>query len=431
MLDKIKHYFLETLWNFSLREKTGKRRFFLKILRIAFLSVRGFIQDQCSLRASSLTYYTTMSIVPLFALAFFIAGGFGLYEKFREQILIRFPEQKEIFTELFKYADTLLDQTRGGIVASFGVIVLVFTVILLLSNLEGILNHIWGVKKLRTWWRIFTDYLALMVFAPIFYVVANSLSIFIVEELAGLIRELPLSSMAIGWLVFLINLIPYCLFWILFTVMYFFMPNTKVQLRSALLAGIFAGTLYLIVQWGYIYFQVGVSRYGAIYGSVTAIPLLLVWLQISWSLFLFGAELSYAHQTLEEHEYEKPIGQLSDRLKKLISLWILYLAIDHKVLTLEILTKEKIPKGLSKLLLRELVDCELLERDKNQYTPTERLSHARISDCLEMLETKGVNQFPFFKSEVFSSLELAMHEFETLVQSSPKNMRLKDVSHPT
>ncbi|MBU6446574.1 MAG: YihY/virulence factor BrkB family protein, partial [Verrucomicrobia bacterium] len=137
MLGKIKHYFLETLWNFSLDEKQGAPRFFYKWFRILFLSVRGFVEDQCSLRASSLTYYTIMSVVPVLALAFAITKGFGYYQHFRVQILTQFPEHQVVFTELFTYADTLLNQTRGGIVASFGIVVLILTVILLLSSLEG------------------------------------------------------------------------------------------------------------------------------------------------------------------------------------------------------------------------------------------------------------------------------------------------------
>lgn len=431
MFDKIKHYFLETLWNFSLSGKKGKSRFFLKTLRIAFLSLRGFIEDQCSLRASSLTYYTIMSIVPVFALAFAVTRGFGYYQNFRVQIFTQFPEHQIIVTELFRYADILLEQTRGGIVASFGLIFLVFTVILLLSSLEGVLNHIWGVKKLRTWWRIFTDYLAFMLLAPLFFIIANTFAVVVTEVSSEFIRMLPFSQMAIRWILFLVHLLPYCLFWILFTFIYFFMPNTKVQFRSALLAGVLAGSCYLILQWGYIHFLVGVSRYGAIYGSMAAIPLFLVWLQLSWALFLFGAELSYAHQTLEEHEYEKPIGRVSVHLKRLVSLWISYLAIQKGFLTIEDLAREEhIPKRLSKLLLRELVEAQILEMEKDRYVPAKKTSEMRISELLNAHETRGVNRFPFIDSKAFTTFEETLDEFQKTIQSHPQNMRLKDVPHP-
>lgn len=428
MVEKIKHYFLETLWNFSLSEQKGKKRFFYKWLRIFFLSLRGFIEDQCSLRASSLTYYTIMSIVPVLALAFLVAKGFGFYQHFRVQILAQFPEHKVVFTELFKYADILLEQTRGGIVAGFGVVVLVFTVVLLLSNLEGILNHIWGVGSLRTWWRLFTDYLAIMIFAPIFFIAANTLAVILVERAVSIIQAFPISQAAISWLVFLVHLLPYCLFWILFTFIYFVMPNIKVHFRSALLAGVLAGTGYLILQWGYIFFQIGVSRYGAIYGSVAAVPLLLVWLQLSWVLLLFGAELSYAHQFAEEYEYEGPIERISLHTKRLVSLWIAHLALQEGFLTLEAMAKRhQIPKGLAKQVLNDLAQAKILAKGKNGFVPSARLSEMRLSDCMKALEMQGEGRLPFMHPDAF--FEKALAEFEKIIESHPKNVRIKDVPH--
>ncbi|MBX7065658.1 MAG: YihY family inner membrane protein [Parachlamydiales bacterium] len=429
MIEKIKHYFLETLWNFSIYEKTGKKQFFYKWTRILFLSVRGFVEDQCSLRASSLTYYTIMSMVPVMALAFAVAKGFGLYQHFRVQILQQFPEHEVIFTELFKYADILLDQTRGSFIAGFGVILLIITAILMLSSLEGILNHIWGVNNLRTWWRIFTDYLAIMIFAPIFFIIANTMAVIVEERLSQIIHSFPISQTAISWLLFLVHLLPYCLFWILFTFIYFFIPNIKVHFRSAFLAGVIGGTAYLILQWGYIYFQVGVSRYGAIYGSMAAVPLFLVWLQLSWALLLFGVEISYAHQMAEEYEYERPIGRMSARMKKIISLWIAYLAVQEGFLSIEALAKHhKIPKGLSKQILQELADAKILAKGKNGYIPTERLFEMRLSDCLEALEMQGEDRFPFIKPDAF--FQKALVEFQKTIQTHPQNVRLKDVPHP-
>lgn len=430
MLDKIKTYFLETLWNFSLSQKRGRGRFFFKSLRIAFLSVRGFVEDQCSLRASSLTYYTAMSVVPVFALAFAVARGFGIYQNFRAQILSQFSEHQTILTELFGYAETLLEQTRGGIIASFGLVILGFSVILLLSNIEGILNHIWGVKSLRTWWRIFTDYLAIMILSPIFFIAATTVTLFAEEKITFLVRALPLAKGIIDGMVFFIHLLPYCFLWILFCLIYLIMPNVKVHFRSAFLAGVFAGTAYLILQWGYIKFQVGVSRYGSIYGSMAAIPLFLVWLQLSWALFLFGAEMSYAHQRLEEYEYENLIGKASARLKQLASLWALSIAVQNDFVTPEFLVKEYcIPKKFGKTLLEELVAAGLLIKGKNGFFPIEGAAQMRIFEALEKLEKRGMNRFPFMDSKALDIFEKAFEGFKTTLESHPQNIRIQDVPH--
>lgn len=431
MLDKIKHYFRDELWNFPLSREKGWRRFRLKWLRISYLAARGFYQDKCSLSASSLTYYTLMSIVPILAMAFAIAQGFGYHETFKAELLQRFQDQNAAFTELFKYADTFLEQARGGVIAGVGLVILFLAVTLLLINLEGILNHIWGVKKLRTWRRIISDYFALMLIGPIFFVVASSMAVFIVDHLEIGIRALPLTPWAITWLLFLVNVVPYCLFWILFTFIYLFMPNTKVHFRSACLAGLFAGCLYLVVQWGYIYFQIGASRYGAIYGSMAALPLFLIWIQLSWFLLLFGAEVSYAHQTLEEHEFEGRAERASHSFKRLLSLWIVHLVLKKGFLTQEILVKKyQIPTSLVKPILQQLVDCHILHETRGGYVPSHSALEMKISDVIEALDSKGESDFPFIESKALAPFERALSLFRKQIESSPENTRLSHVSYP-
>lgn len=263
-------------------------------LRIAYLACCRFYLDKCALNSSSLTYYTLMSLVPMLAMSIAIARGFGYSDVMREQLLERFQDQKEILAKLFDYADLFLEQAKGGAIAGLGVLILFFTVALLLRNLESILNHIWQVKRIRNWRRIFTDYLSIMLVAPIFFIFASSASVFVVDLLESWVQN--------SLLLFFIHIIPYGLFWILFSFIYLFMPNCNVQIRSAMLGGVVAACLYLIVQWGYIYFQLSVSQYGLIYGNMAALPLLLIWIQLSWFIILFGAEISHAHQTADEHE---------------------------------------------------------------------------------------------------------------------------------
>ncbi|MGB7977555.1 MAG: YihY/virulence factor BrkB family protein [Chlamydiales bacterium] len=430
MFEKIQYYFRDTLWNFPLSQERGWRRVVLRWLRIVYLAGRGFYLDKCSLSASSLTYYTMMSIVPVLAMAFAVARGFGYHETLRAELLERFPDQNEALIELFSYAETVLEQAKGGVVAGFGLVILFLTVVLLLSNLESILNHVWGVKNLRSWRRIFSDYFALMLIAPIFFVLASSMAVFAVENLEIGIRILPVSGWAISWLLFLVHIIPYCLFWILFTFIYLFMPNTQVDFRSAALAGLFAGCLYLAVQWGYIYFQVGVNRYGAIYGSMAALPLFLVWVQVSWFILLFGAELNCAHQTLNEHEFEAQVGRLSHNFKRLISLWIVHLAIKKGEFSLDFLTSAyHIPLALSKPILQELIECELLYETKESYIPSAKTSEMRIADCLEALDRRGENQFPYIDSKAIGAFEKALDHFRKAIESTPANIRLSHVPH--
>ncbi len=434
-MEKIKNYFREGLWDFPLSKEKGMRRFAFKWLRIAYLSARGFYLDNCATNASSLTYYTLMSIVPIIAMFFAIARGFGYHETLRESLLQRFQDQSAALVQIFNYSDKFLEQARGGVIAGVGLIILFWTVAMLLSSLESILNHIWGVK-MRAWRRIFSDYFALMLIAPVLFILASGIAVFVVDNLEIGILTLHFPNWAESILLFLVNLLPYCLFWIFFAFIYLFMPNAKVHVSSAMIGGLFAGSLYLAVQLAYIYFQVGVSRLGAIYGSMAALPLFLIWVQVSWFLLLFGAEISHAYQTLEEHEFEGKALRISVRFKRMMSLWIVHLAVlrflkKESPLTREILIKKyQIPIALAAPLLGELVQCGLLADVRGGYIPSRPVDELRISDVMEALEASGASDFPIIESKYLAPFERALEKFRAQIESSPDNKLLKHVSHP-
>jgi membrane protein len=437
MFEKIKRYFLHDLWDFSLRGEKGWRRFYFKILRIGTLSVRGFIQDKCALRASGLTYYTMMSVVPVLAMAFAIARGFGLQEYLKTQILESFQEQQAVLLDLFSFSEKLLDQTSGSIVAGVGIAILIWTVTQLLSNMESALNHIWGVKKLRSWRRLFSDYLAIMLLAPLFFILSSSATVWIANYLETSILAIAHGSILGAVVLFFIRLIPYVLFWILFSFIYLFLPNTKVRLSSALIGGVVAGTLYLLLQWGYFYFQVGVARYGAIYGSLAALPLFLIWAQLNWFLLLFGAEISFAHQTHEQREYEPAVEQMSDRFRLLLALWITQIAVERFIerqsqTTIELLMRSyQIPYGIAVLLLQELADAGILIEVKDAgYIPNRDVNELKIADVIHALEEKGHSDLPLIPSKAVEHLERALQSFRDLVDQSEQNSNLKDLSLP-
>ncbi|EKE08693.1 MAG: hypothetical protein ACD_17C00043G0001, partial [uncultured bacterium] len=282
MIKKIGYYLRETLWNFSLDQRKGWEKFYVKWLRIIYLSISSLLRKRSSFSASSLTYFTLMSIVPMIALSLAITRGLGYHELFREQLLARFSDQAEAFDQIFQYADAFLAEARGGIIAAIGLGVLFLAVLSLLYNLESILNEIWGVKQHRSFQRVMTDYCAILLIVPIFFVVASSATIMVSQYLEELIRIFPINNI----ILFVVNLIPYGLFWMLFTFLYVFMPNVKVRVKSAGLGALVAACLSVFSQWAYVFFQTGASHYGAIYGTMAALPLFLIWLQLSWFMVL-------------------------------------------------------------------------------------------------------------------------------------------------
>lgn len=267
--------------------------FIRKAVEIFRGALRGFVDDKCYLHASSLTFYTLLSIVPILAVAFGFAKGFGFEGNLEDELYKRLSEHREIVDLVLDFSRSLLEQAEGSYIAGIGVVFLFLFVISLFWAIEASMNAIWKVKSSRPFARIITDYLAMMIICPFFFVIASSLTVFLTTQIGEAIEQhdvlrqmTPLISLAYRGITLL-------LIWGLFTCLYIIMPNTRVPARYAISAGVLAGTIYYLVLIAVINFQIGVSQYNAIYGSFAALPLFLFWLQISWLLVLLGAELAY------------------------------------------------------------------------------------------------------------------------------------------
>ena len=290
---KITNFIKTDIWRIRVRNLPRRKSFFIKQLRILLLAIRGFHGDKCPLQASALTFYSILSVVPVVAMAFGVAKGFGFQKLLEKQLLEKFPGQEEVMMQVVNFALSLLENTKGGMIAGIGVAVLLWTVIKVLSNIERSFNTIWEIKKSRTFGRKFSDYLSIMLISPILVIMSSSVTVFITTQVTLITEKIALLGIFSSLIFFILKLLPYCLVWILFTFIYILMPNTKVNFSSGFIAGVFAGTIFQLAQWAYIYFQVGVAKYNAIYGSFAALPLFLVWLQLSWLIVLLGAEISF------------------------------------------------------------------------------------------------------------------------------------------
>lgn len=269
-----------------------KPSIFKRWRRVVVDSINGFIEDDCYSKASALTFYSLMSIVPVLAVLFGIAKGFGFEKALESEILEKFSEQPEIANKVIEFAYSWLKTVQGGIIAGIGTILLLWSVIGMLNNIEGALNAIWKTRVARSYTRKISDYLAVIIIAPLVLITTSSINVYLTTHLAETAHYNAVVS-AIGQvLLFILKFFPYFLSWVLFTFIYMFMPNTKVYFRSAVIAGIIAGTAFQLWQWIYIKFQIGAASYGAIYGSFAALPLFLIWLQVSWMILLAGAEIA-------------------------------------------------------------------------------------------------------------------------------------------
>jgi membrane protein len=434
-------FFTTDIWRARLEDLPFGKSFLIKQLRVIIITLRRFDEDKCFLRASSLTFYTLLSIVPVAAMLFGVAKGFGFERMFRKELLEGFPgeAQQEVMTKVIEFAESMLEATKGGLIAGIGLIVLFWSVIKVLGYIETSLNDIWEIKENRTWGRKFSDYLAVMVISPLLIIVSSSATVFITSQITQLTNQIKLLGM-ISPLIFLsFKLIPYVLIWILFSVIYILMPNTKVNLKAGIVSGIIAGTIFQIVQWAYISFQVGTAKYNAIYGSFAALPLFLFWVQISWWVVLLGAELSFAIQNVGTYEYKLDSSKISHTFKKLLTLRVAHLLIGNFARCETPLTDSQIsmrlemPIRLLHQILHDLVESGLFIETRTKddstfgYQPACDIKKLTINSIVEAIEHHGTEGIPIAQTEELTALSDSLKQFSHEMENSPANKLLKDI----
>ena len=427
------------IWRIRLADLPFGKSFLIRQLRIIILAIRGYDEDRCVLRASSLTFYTLLSIVPIVAMFFGIAKGFGFEKRLENQLFEKFPGQEEVLSQVISFADSLLEQTQGGLIAGIGLLVLFWSVLKVLGHIEMALNDIWEIKESRSWGRKFSDYFSIMLISPILVLMSGSLTVFITTQVAQITEKVALLGVFSPLISVLVKLIPYVLIWILFTILYIIMPNTKVSFKAGLLGGVVAGTLYQLAQWAYISFQIGAAKYNAIYGSFAALPLFLMWLQISWWIVLFGAELSFANQNVDTYEYEPDCLNISPGFKKLLTLQVAHLLIKNFSNGEKPLTYSRIsaaldmPVRLVHNIIFDLVQAGLVSEIKTKadkefaYQPARDIHSLTIKSILEALDQNGTDAIPVAKTEDYQALSDALQNFGEAMAKSPANKLLKDI----
>ena len=438
-IKKARRFVERDIWRIPLREMSPKKSFLIKQLRILLIAFRGYNEDKVRMQASALTYYTLLSIVPTAALAFGLAKGFGLEAFLEKQLHQALAGREEVMSWVIDFSQSLLKTAHSGMIAGFGLIILVFTIIRVLYKIEGAFNDIWQISKPRPWSRKLSDYFAMLFIAPIFLIMAGGATVFITTQIEYITENFAFFGFMSPILLFLVRLIPYILIWIMLTLIYMVMPNTNVKFSSALIAGIIAGTLFQLTQWGYVHFQVGVSRYNAIYGSFAAFPLLLLWMQISWLVILFGAEISYANQNVEHYEFETETSNISSYSKKILSLYVLHMLVKNfyqskpPATSWDISHTLEIPNKLVRNILNNLSKTKLVSEIKGShakellYQPAMDINQITITSAINKLEKQGYNELIAKPTQELSKIKETLDHFNELLDSNQENTLLKDI----
>ena len=403
LLSKVIRFITYDIWRITEYEVSGLKRSYIFLVKTIILAVRGFKREDLQTKASALTYSTLLAIVPLFAVIVGVAGGFGLRDTVRESVYSYFPGQTDVLDQIFGFVNNYLTMAQGGLFIGIGFILLFYTVVNLISNIEGTFNDIWQVKKGRPWHRKITDYLALFIILPAMMTISSGLSLFLSTFKNSFLDEyLFLTPVADS----LLNLAPYVITVLVFTLLYMLVPNTKVRFLNALAAGFITGCAFQVFQFVYISGQIWVSKYNAIYGSFAALPLLLLWLQLSWLLCLFGAEIAYASQNVKKFSFDRDSKNISRRYKDFLAILITSLIVKRfetgaaPYTADELSDANRIPIRLTTDILYLLTELDiitevLVENDERimHYQPALDINKISVGFLLRKIDEYGSENF--------------------------------------
>jgi len=432
--------FIKTdLWKIRLKDEPKNRSMLLRWLRVVVLALKGFVDDKGQLRASALTFYSMLSLVPIVAMLFGVAKGFGFDKKLEQQLLEGSDGQSEVLLAVIGYANSMLADTKGGLIAGIGVAVLFWSVMKVLGNIESSFNAIWEIKRPRDLMRKFTDYLSIMLLAPVLIIMSGAVSVFISTQIANITESIAFLGFFSPVIELLVKLIPFSIVWLLLTFIYIVMPNTKVDFTSALFAGIVAGTIFQGWEFLYIYLQVGASKANAVYGSFAALPLFLTWLQVSWIIVLFGAELSFAKQNVDRYELEIDASELSYAHRRLLTLSIAHLIVKkfqrgEEALTADgISDKLEIPIRVVRQILFELQETHIISEIHTEepktvhYQPAMGVNLISVKFVVDAMEEKGIAELPAASSKDLKAIKEVMKYYRGEFEASQSNLLLKDI----
>ncbi len=364
------------------------------LLAVRFFTTKGVFES-----AAALTYSTLLAIVPISAVVFAIARGFGFSKYIEDWFRSALSSQPQAADTIIRFVNSYLVHTHSGVILGIGLVFMLWTVLMLTRNIEQTFNNIWQVERERSLVRTVTDYLAMFFMLPIIIILISGVSVFLTAVVKQTHEYLLLGPM----MRLSIDIMPYVIMSAVFIALYVFMPNTKVKIGYTIIPGILAGVAMQLLQLFYVHCQLFLSSYNAVYGSFAALPLFMLWVQISWTICLFGAELSYTNQNLETFAFLAKTDDISHRYRLMMSALLLNkickrFAEGRKPYSaLELKLETGIPIRVTTDLLHDMVKIHLLSEsiggkrsdDEVLYQPAEDLERITVGVLVDRLEATG------------------------------------------
>ena len=384
-------YLTEGVWSDT------RNSFWIDIVKTLNLAVSSFLNKNLQQKASALTYSTILAVVPVIAMFFAIGRGFGFQNLLEAEFFKFFPAQKEALSQTFVFVDSYLEQTSEGLFLGIGIVLLLWTVINLMLNVESSFNQVWQIRKGRSLYRKITDYTAIFVIMPILMLLESGFSIF-------LATFKDFDDIFSPFVVKFADYIPIVISWFVFTAAFMLIPNTKVKFKNAILAGLLSGTAFQILQWLFISGQIYVSKYNAIYGSFAFLPLLIIWIHLTWIITLSGVVLTYSSQNIFSFNFKNHINDISYKYYNEVAIIVMALIIrefkngNPAISALKISRTYELPIGLVTKIIDNLIDIGLVsttydEEGDKVYQPSIDINLITLKLFQEKLLNEGEQNF--------------------------------------
>lgn len=394
---QIIRFFQKDLWHINADTLPWWKRTLVTMTKAVILTAKAFLSNKLFRLASALTYSTLLAIVPIAAVVFAVARGFGFSIYIEEWFKDALESQPQVAEAIIGFVNSYLVHARSGIILGVGLIFMLWTVIMLTTNIEESFNDIWRVEKTRTWGRTIINYTAVFFLLPIIIIVTSGVSVVfatISDGLKEVIFVEPIVKVLVG-------LVPYVIWSVVFILLYVYMPNTKVKWTKAVVPGILAGVAMQVLQLFYIHSQIWVSSYNAIYGSFAALPLFMLWLQISWTICLVGAQMCYVDQHLRDMAFDHEVSEISHHHQMIMAALLLSIICKRhyrgeKACTAAQLKElSGLPITVTTELLKQLNEAGLIningvyKEEETIYQPSIGTNNITLGMMIDKLECQG------------------------------------------
>ena len=424
-------YFWSGVW------KDPRKNVWTSIVKTLNLTVRSFTDTGLQNKSMSLTYSTVLALVPALALLFAISRGFGFQDMVQNELYVYFPAQQKAISTATSFVDSYLQQSSQGLFLGIGIVMLLWTLISLLSNIEDAFNSIWGIKKARSLPQKVTDYIAICLMVPVLMICSSGASIFmstIVQDNLNLPFLTPVINN-------LLELAPLVMAWLAFTLSYFLIPNIKVSFKYAAISGAVCAIAFQILQLLFVNGQIYVTKYNAIYGSFAFLPLMLIWLQLSWLILLTGCVLTYSLQNVFAYNYMGDISDVSQSYRREVELVITALVFrrfrrGRTPYTLYDLSKHyDLPMKLvnhSVEALRKAGIIYIVSEDKERVgiAPAVEIGRLSVGELMRRLDAEGNSDFIPGFSEMYAPLLGRFRKTMSAAYTSAETLSICDLPLP-